>query len=86
MSSKEERFNELADACSVAANFFVLKKPMRILLFTHEVQSDGPCTVLHLDMGEGTMGRIFVPKPLAEAFAVEDFWTINSKRESMKYS
>jgi hypothetical protein len=28
-------------------------------------------------MGEGTMGRIFVPKPLAESFTVEDIWTTN---------
>jgi hypothetical protein len=78
MSSLKERFNELANACSVPANIFVLDKPMRILLLTHEVQSNGPCPVIHLDMGEGTKGRIFVPKPVAEAFTVEDFWTINS--------
>jgi hypothetical protein len=30
------------------------------------------------DMGDGRMGIIFVPKPLTQAFTVEDFWTINS--------
>jgi hypothetical protein len=30
-------------------------------------------------MGENTMGRIFVPKPLADVFSVEDFWIINTR-------
>jgi hypothetical protein len=78
MSSIEERFNELAHTCNVPANIFVLNKAMRLLLLTHEVELDGPRIVLHADMGEGTMGRIFVRKPLTQAFTVEDFWTINS--------
>jgi hypothetical protein len=78
MPSLAELFNELANSCNVPANIFGLNKPMRLLLLTHEVEWDGPRTVLHIDMGEGTMGRIFVPKPLTEAFTVEDFWTTNS--------
>jgi hypothetical protein len=46
------KFNEQANACNVPANIFVLNKPRRFLLLTHEVQRDGPRTVLHIDMGK----------------------------------
>jgi hypothetical protein len=78
MPSLEERFNELAYVCNVPANIFVLNEPMRLILLTHEVEWDDPRIALHVDMGEGTRGRIFVPKPLTQAFTVEDFWTTDS--------
>jgi hypothetical protein len=74
MSSFETRFNAHALTSYVTPNVFVLNKAMHVLL----VEWDGPRIVLNVDMGEGTMGLIYVPKPLTQSFTLSDFWPINS--------
>jgi hypothetical protein len=78
MSLFEVRFNALAMNVYVPPNMFTTDRPIRVLFEGHEPQWDGPRIVLHVDMGVGAMGRIFVPKPIQHAFTLGDLWSMNS--------
>jgi hypothetical protein len=82
MTSFEVRSNALAMNVYVPPNLFTLDRPMRILMAGHEPQWDSPQIVLYVDMGEGAMRRIFVPKPLHSAFTLDDLWMMNSGQVS----
>jgi hypothetical protein len=78
MSALPVRFNALAINEYVPTTLFTIDRPMRILMVGQEAHWNGSHIVLYVDMGEGAMGRIFVPKPLHSAFTLGDFYMMNS--------
>jgi hypothetical protein len=78
MSALPVRFNALAINEYIPTTLFTIDRRMRIFMAGHEAHWDGSHIVLYVDMGEGAMGRIFVPQPLHSAFTFGDFYMINA--------